>query len=88
MEVTFVADGIRGVFGRAPLAALGQATDTIRAVGNARALPYCFGLLRGVILGPFVGIWMSLVAVKYIETGIAATLNSISPIKVIHDFLV
>jgi drug/metabolite transporter (DMT)-like permease len=35
------------------------------------------------ILGPFIGVWLANVAVKYTEAGIAATLLSIVPIVII-----
>jgi drug/metabolite transporter (DMT)-like permease len=37
----------------------------------------------GAICGPFLGIWLSLVSVKLIETGVAATLMGTAPIWVI-----
>jgi drug/metabolite transporter (DMT)-like permease len=37
----------------------------------------------GAIMGPFLGVWLSLVAVKMIPAGIAATLNAMTPIMVI-----
>lgn len=39
--------------------------------------------LAGTIVGPFLGIWLSLVAVSLIEAGIAATLNAMVPVLVI-----
>ncbi|UCG61353.1 MAG: DMT family transporter [Candidatus Zixiibacteriota bacterium] len=58
----------------------GKAPETIAAARNLKAL----GLsLSGAITGPFLGVWMSLVAVKYIEAGIAATLNATTPIWII-----
>lgn len=55
----------------------GNAIGTIRAFKDRRAIGYAVG---GAMLGPFVGVWMSLLAVKYIAAGIAATLNSTTPI--------
>lgn len=37
----------------------------------------------GAIVGPFLGVWLSLVAVKYISTGVAATLNSMTPVMIL-----
>jgi len=37
----------------------------------------------GTIVGPFLGVWGSLIAVKYAETGVAATLMGLMPIFVI-----
>lgn len=55
----------------------GQLRETLSAVKNKKAMGYALG---GAIFGPFMGVWMSLVAVKYIAAGIAATLNSTTPI--------
>ncbi len=40
-------------------------------------------LLSGVTMGPYLGVWLSLVAVKLTHTGIAATLMSIVPVTMI-----
>ncbi len=55
----------------------GQLKETLSAVKDKKAIGYTFG---GALFGPFMGVWMSLVAVKYIAAGIAATLNSTTPI--------
>ncbi len=39
--------------------------------------------LGGSICGPFLGVWLSLLALNYISTGVAATLNATVPIIVI-----
>ena len=61
--------GIRGEFG-----------GNIRAMKNVKAMLFAGG---GAFFGPFLGVWMSLVAVTYIAAGIAATLNSLTPIFII-----
>ncbi len=55
----------------------GQVGETIAVMKNKKAMGYSLG---GAIFGPFMGVWMSLLAVKYIAAGIAATLNSTTPI--------
>jgi len=40
-------------------------------------------LLSGVVMGPFLGVWLSLVAVKNTNTGIAATIMSVVPVTMI-----
>lgn len=50
---------------------------TVKALKDTRALFYLVG---GALFGPFLGVWMSLIAVKLIAAGIAATLNSTVPI--------
>ena len=58
----------------------GQIPQTIAAAKNIKAIGFSMG---GAVFGPFLGVWMSLVAVKYIEAGIAATLNATTPIWII-----
>ncbi len=46
-------------------------------------------ILGGAVFGPYIGVWLSIVAVKYTEAGIASTLLSTVPILIIPlDFLV
>lgn len=40
-------------------------------------------ILGGAVFGPYIGVWLSIVAVKYTEAGIAATLLSTVPILII-----
>lgn len=47
---------------------------------NRKALLFTMG---GAVCGPFMGVWMSLTAVKYTATGIASAIMSITPILVI-----
>lgn len=73
---------IRMVVGMTVLWALtaiaGQAGATIRRVrGDRRALAAMFG---GAFLGPFLGVWMSLVAVQMARVGIASTLMAMTPV--------
>lgn len=58
----------------------GQLLHTIGAMKNSRALSFC---AAGAVVGPFLGVWMSLVAVKHIATGLAATLNSTTPVMIL-----
>jgi drug/metabolite transporter (DMT)-like permease len=58
----------------------GQIPATLRATRHREAMLFTLG---GTIVGPFFGIWMSLVAVSLIEAGVAATLNSMVPVFVI-----
>jgi len=52
----------------------------IRLKENRRAL---WALLGGAVFGPFLGVWLSQVAIKYAATGIAATILSTTPIFLI-----
>lgn len=58
----------------------GQMRDTLKATRHRTAMLFTVG---GTIVGPFLGIWMSLLAVSLIEAGVAATLNSMVPVLVI-----
>lgn len=61
-------------------AARGQLKQTLTALKDRPAVWLTFG---GTVVGPFLGIWLSLVAVSYIEAGIAATLMAMVPVLVI-----
>jgi drug/metabolite transporter (DMT)-like permease len=57
---------------------MGHAPRTVRAIrDNPRALRF---ITIGAIAGPFIGVWMSLVAVQNAKIGIASTLMSLTPI--------
>jgi drug/metabolite transporter (DMT)-like permease len=58
----------------------GQIRSTLTAVRDMRGMAYC-GV--GAVVGPFLGVWMSLVAIKYIATGVASTLNSMTPVMIL-----
>lgn len=58
----------------------GQTRETLKAFKDRKAVAFSLG---GAIFGPFIAVWMSLVAVAHIAAGIAATLNSTTPIWVI-----
>jgi len=60
--------------------ARGRLPLTIKAVKDSRAMVLSLG---GAVFGPFFGVWMSLVAVKLIAAGIAATLNAMTPVLII-----
>ena len=60
--------------------ARGNHAGLMAAFRDRKGLGLCGG---GAIVGPFLGVWLSLVAVKYISTGIAATLNSLTPIMIL-----
>lgn len=55
----------------------GRAGQTMRALADRQA---SLAILGGAIAGPFLGVWLSLVAVNLTEVGIAATLMALSPI--------
>ncbi|NOY88954.1 MAG: DMT family transporter [FCB group bacterium] len=57
-----------------------QFVKTIAHFKNRKAISYILG---GAFFGPFLGVWLSLVAIKHIAAGIATTLNATTPIMVI-----
>ncbi|HWR82745.1 MAG TPA: DMT family transporter [Candidatus Deferrimicrobium sp.] len=57
-----------------------QLPQALKAMRNPRALVFSGA---GAFVGPFLGVWMSLVAVKYIPAGLAATLNSTTPVMIL-----
>ena len=56
----------------------GRAKETLRRAMEARGswLP----LLGGATLGPFIGVWLSLIAIQLTQVGIASTLMALSPV--------
>ncbi|MFH0766351.1 MAG: DMT family transporter [Calditrichota bacterium] len=58
----------------------GQSPAVYRA---AQQTPVTWWILGGAVTGPYIGVWLSIVAVKYAETGIAATLMGTVPILVL-----
>ena len=55
----------------------GRAGQSLRALTDRRA---SLSILGGAIAGPFLGVWLSLIAVNLTQVGIAATLMALSPI--------
>ena len=58
----------------------GQTKKVLRDFKNRKAMLYLFG---GAITGPFIGIWLSLTALKLIPAGIAATLIATMPVLIL-----
>ena len=42
-----------------------------------KAIKFAFG---GALIGPFLGVWLSLIAVQFAKIGIASTLMALTPI--------
>lgn len=59
---------------------IGKAGVTIKKLQDKKAARSIFG---GAVFGPFVGVWLSLVAIKYARIGIASTLMALTPILLI-----
>ncbi len=58
----------------------GKVKQAFASLKNRKA---AFALLGGSFFGPFLGVWLSLIAVKYARIGIASTLMSTTPIMLI-----
>lgn len=59
----------------------GKATSTFT---DLRGKPQIVGLLAlGALIGPVLGVSSSLLAIKYVEIGIASTLNSLTPVIIL-----
>jgi drug/metabolite transporter (DMT)-like permease len=58
----------------------GKGGPTLRALADKRAST---AILGGAIAGPFIGVWLSLVAVKLARVGIASTLMALPPVFVL-----
>ncbi|MBN2009611.1 DMT family transporter [candidate division KSB1 bacterium] len=58
----------------------GKINESFRFWQNQKARWY---LIAGAVVGPFLGIWLSLVAIKYAHVGIASTLMALPPLLLI-----
>jgi drug/metabolite transporter (DMT)-like permease len=56
----------------------GQGVKTLRAISGSKNVWWIIGL--GALVGPFLGVWLSLVSVRFAPVGIASTLMSLTPI--------
>ncbi len=58
----------------------GKMLATLKGMRNSKAMILATG---GSLFGPFLGVWLSLVAVARIEVGIASTLTCLTPLFII-----
>jgi len=58
----------------------GQTKEVCCAAGQ---IPVLWWIVGGAVTGPYIGVWLSITAVKYAETGVAATLMGTVPILVL-----
>lgn len=54
-----------------------------KTITGAKNVPAMKRVALGSLAGPFLGVSFSLLAVQYIETGVAATLSSLAPVVII-----
>jgi len=65
---------------------VGQAAPTLRSLKNKHA---AIAVTIGSLIGPYIGVWLSIVAVKHTEAGVASTLLATVPILIIPlEFLI
>jgi len=80
----FVSTQIRviaGIFGFALLFSVtGRWKHIFTALKDGAAM---IGITTGAFFGPFLGVSLSLLAIQYTTTGIASTLNSLTPVLII-----
>jgi drug/metabolite transporter (DMT)-like permease len=58
-----------------------QTRSTVdRLARNPAVLPALFG---GSVVGPYIGVWLSLIAIQFAPVGIASTLMALPPILLI-----
>ncbi|MDH5185980.1 MAG: DMT family transporter [candidate division WOR-3 bacterium] len=55
----------------------GKVIDSFKKLSNSKAR---LGVLGGAIFGPFLGVWLSLIAIQHAYIGIASTLMALPPI--------
>jgi drug/metabolite transporter (DMT)-like permease len=58
----------------------GKARSTIQSFKDKKA---SWALTGGAFFGPFIGVWLSLISIKYARLGIATTFMSVTPIFLI-----
>jgi drug/metabolite transporter (DMT)-like permease len=78
------ATWVRMCVATAAVWALAVASGRARGLGIAPAARLgALPVLGGAFAGPFVGVWLSLVAARYTDVGVAATLMATTPVLII-----
>jgi drug/metabolite transporter (DMT)-like permease len=78
------ATWVRMMVATATIWALAAATRRLRGIGILGAARQAAGpVIGGAFFGPFVGVWLSLVAARLTDIGVAATLMATAPVLVI-----
>jgi len=80
LEGTFCRMAAAAVLIWLPTLALPRARAGLRTLRNRRGMLFSFA---GAFIGPFIGVWLSLVAVKHTAAGVAATIMAMVPVLVI-----
>lgn len=79
-SATFIRVLIAGICFIVIMVAMGKMPQLCRSTRDKRSMILLFG---GALIGPFLGVWLSMVAVSHTHTGVAATLLSLMPIMII-----
>ena len=78
------ATWVRMIVATATIWALAAATRRLRGIAILSAARRATGpVIGGAFFGPFVGVWLSLVAARLTDVGVAATLMATAPVLVI-----
>jgi len=80
LTATLMRMVVAAVFFWAVILLMRKAPEVFRAFGDRKAVGSMFS---GAIFGPFLGVWLSMVAITYTLTGVAATLMSLMPLTII-----
>jgi drug/metabolite transporter (DMT)-like permease len=80
LSATFIRMFIGAIFVWIVVLAIGKLPELKRSFADRRAVKLTSG---GAFVGPFIGVWLSMVAVTYTHVGIAMTLMSLMPIFII-----
>ena len=59
----------------------GQIGSTVKSIRNN--MPAMKSIIAGSVVGPFIGVWLSLVAVQLSPVGVASTLMALTPIMLL-----
>jgi drug/metabolite transporter (DMT)-like permease len=80
LSATMIRMIIAAIFIWISILVVGRIPRTIRSLKDRQALKLTSA---GAFVGPFLGVWLSMVAVMYTEAGIAMTLMSLMPVFII-----
>lgn len=80
LSATLIRMLIGAIFVWIVVVAIGKLPELRRSLADRRAVKLTSG---GAFVGPFIGVWLSMVAVTYTHAGIAMTLMSLMPIFII-----
>lgn len=80
LSATFMRIVVAVIFFWIAMLVVRKMPEVLKGFKDRKAIGSMFG---GAIFGPFMGVWLSMVAVSYALAGIAATLMSLMPIMII-----